>query len=116
MQDPTYILAAEHVGTAKARDGKLNIGGLEVPWTAGDNVDVYVRRSSADLSIFEIHMAPHDGLANEQLEQQNEEAAHHPLGAKEYWRREMVGRYRFGSDQHLMTNAEFEAEWHDDDE
>lgn len=112
MQDPTYILPAEHFGTAYGKDGQLNIGGLAVPYR-DTAVDVYIRRSSKDLSVVEIHIARHDGLAQEELDRQNEEAEHHPLGAKEYWRSEMVGKYTYGPDSHPMTNEEFEADWND---
>ena len=44
---------------------------------------------------------------------ENDEAARYPLGAKENWRDRMVGKYTTGSDGHLMTDAEFEAEWDD---
>jgi hypothetical protein len=45
------------------------------------------------------------------LDAKNEEAERYPLGPKEYWRGEMVGKYRYGSDSHVMTNEEFEADW-----
>lgn len=111
------ILPAEHLGTADLTGSDLDIGGLRVPlgqW--GDHVDhvhVYVRRSSGDMSVMEIHIARHDGLAQEEFDHQDEEAARYPLGPKEYWRGEMVGKWTYGEDGHLMTDEEFEADWED---
>jgi hypothetical protein len=107
------ILPAEHLGTARAVDGVLNVGGLNVsvPWGNEGRVDVYVRRSSDDLSIIEIHMARHDGLAQEELDEQNRQAEEYPLGPKEYWRGVMVGKYTSGPDNHLLTNEEFDTDW-----
>ncbi len=110
--ETTYILAAEWVGIAEVVDGILDVGGIKIDYP--NRADVYVRRSSKDLSIMEIHIARHDGLAVEWLEHQNEEAEHDPQGPKEYWRREMVGKYTYGPDEHLMTDEEFEATWTDE--
>lgn len=111
MQDPTYILPAEWFGTAEAPDGILNIGGVRIP--IGDrHADIYVRRDSKELSIIEVHWTRHDGLAQEQLDHQNDEAANDPRGPKEYWREQMVGHYRYGD--HLMTDEDFEEDWNDD--
>ena len=74
---------------------------------------VYVCRWADDLSIAEIQMAQHDGLSNAELEYQNELAEIYPLGPKEYWRSELVGKAIFGLDKHFMTNEEFEKDWHD---
>ncbi len=116
--DPVLILSAEHVGEAVVIDGMLDIGGVVVPFSGhGTSADgprhasVYVRRSSADLTVMEIHIARHDGLAQEALDRQNAEAEEHPLGAKEYWRGEMVGKYTTGADGHVMTDEDFEADW-----
>lgn len=104
----TLILAAEFVGEAVVNDdGTTTIPVDLSAW--GKPVCVYVRRSSKDLSIFEVALARHDGLAQEELDRQNEEAEHHPLGPKAYWRAEMVGKHTI--DGHPMTDAEFEAEW-----
>ena len=84
----SYILPAEHVGVAKATpDGTLDIGGvqLQFPGDMNGDVHVYVRRLSRDLSIAEIHIARHDGLAQEQLDQQNREALEDPRGPDAYW-------------------------------
>ena len=113
MHEPVYIMPAEHVGEAQIVDGMLNIGGLEVPFQNCYG-SVYVRRMSNDLSVAEIHLARHDGLAQEQLDQQNLEAERYPLGPKEYWRGEMVNKYRYGADCHIMTNEDFEEDWGDD--
>lgn len=111
-EDPVVILSAEHFGVAVTKDGVLDIGGVKVPYSEhGGTVHVYVRRSSSDLSIIEICVARHDGLAQEELNRENGEAEDHPLGAKEYWRSKMVGHYTTGADGHVMTDADFESEW-----
>lgn len=114
----SYILPAEHLGWAETKDGILNIGGLDVrvgQWARQGEIPVFVRRDSADLSIIEIHMARHDGLAQEELDRQSAEADRYPLGLKEYWRAEMVGKYTYGLDGHSMTDEEFEADWAESD-
>jgi len=122
------ILPAEFIGhAAHGDDGILRIGTprsdgsgvVEIRLIKGDlprwwndkTVAVYVRRSAHDLSVVEIQMAQHSGLFDEELEYQNEQAENYPLGPKEYWRSEQVGKYTYGIDNHLMTNEEFEAEW-----
>jgi hypothetical protein len=128
------ILPAEHVGTAKCgADGWLTIGPPDDPggqvrinlnrasdqngsgWFRSQDVPVYVRRYSYDLSVAEIHMARHDGIFQEELDEQNRQAEAYALGPKEYWRGEMVGKYTYGTDGHLMTDADFEEHWHDED-
>lgn len=111
--EPLMILPAEHFGTARSEDGILDIGGVKVPYSEDctGSVSVYVRRLSSDLSIMEIQLARHDGLAQEQLDAQNDEAENDPRGPKEYWRAKMVGHFTYGADGHLMTDAEFEADW-----
>lgn len=111
----TYILPAEWLGNAEIVDGYVDVGGVKVhaPWSMAS---VYVRRSSSDLSILEIHLARHDGLAQEEFDEQIRQADEYPLGPKEYWRSEMVGKYMIGTDQHLMTDQEFEEDWSEDDE
>ena len=87
---------------------------MEIPFAVGKNtgdIPVYVRRGSIDLRIIEVLIARHDGLAEEELEYQNEQAEIYPLGPKEYWRGEMVGKATYGVDHHLMTDEEFEADW-----
>jgi hypothetical protein len=127
------ILPAEFVGhAAHGDDGILRIGTpssdgsgvVEIRLTKGDlprwwrdkTVSVYVRRFADDLSVAEIHMAQHSGLFDEELAYQGEQAENYPLGPKEYWRSEMVGKYTYGSDNHFMTNEEFEEDWHDFEE
>ncbi len=122
------ILAPEFIGNAAhGDDGILRIGTprtdgsgvVEIRLSKGDfpgwwytnTVGVYVCRFSTDLSVAEIHIAQHDGLASAELEFQNEQADIYPLGPKEYWRSEQVGKYTYGVDNHLMTNEEFEDEW-----
>jgi hypothetical protein len=108
--EPVFILPAEYLGEAESPGGVLRIGGLEVPVWCG-SVSVFVRRASDDLSIMEVHIARHDGLAQEQLDQENMEADRYPLGPKEYWRSKMVGSFQYGTDGHRMTEEEFEADW-----
>ena len=127
------ILPPEFIGhAAHSDDGILRIGTprsdgsgvVEIRLTKGDlprwwgdkTVSVYVRRFAHDLSVVEILMAQHDGLADAELEYQNESAAIYPLGPKEYWRSELVGKAIFGLDDHFMTNEEFEEDWHDFEE
>lgn len=114
-QDMTYILPAEFVGNAEIKDGRLDVGGVKLQvgrWGhSGQGISVYVRRSSKDLTIMEIHMTRHDGLAQEELDQENLEAERYPLGPKEYWREKMVGKYTMGSDGRFMTNEDFEEDW-----
>ena len=110
-----YIMPAEHIGEANSPGRILDIGGVKIDvW--GESVSVYVRRDSDDLRVIEIHIVRHDGLAQEELDQQNAEAERYPLGPKEYWRSEMVGKYTYGSDGHTMTDEEFEADWVEHDE
>lgn len=113
------ILPAEYVGSARQNDdGTIDIGGLSVQlgrvWWNDNAIGVYVRRINTDLTVIEIHMARHDGLSQEELDHQNDEAMRYPLGPKEYWRSEMVGKYTYGPDGHLMTDEEFEIDWAED--
>ena len=80
-------------------------------WWYTNTVPVYVSRWADDLSIVEIQMAQHDGLHDAELEYQNEQADIYPLGPKEYWRGELVGKAAYGLDKHFMTNEEFEEDW-----
>lgn len=116
------ILSAEYVGQANIVDDVIDVGGLKIPlgltpWKGylPPSIGVYLRRDSTDLSVMEIHIARHDGYAQEELDQQNDEAERYPLGPKEYWRSEMVGKYRYGVDAHIMTNEEFESDWAEDE-
>ena len=106
------ILPAEAIGAARLADGHLDVGGVRVPVPVDwGEVPVHVRRSSSDLSVVEVLVAFHDGLAQEELDAQNAEAERYPLGPKEYWRSAMVGRYGYGADGHPTTDEEFEQEW-----
>lgn len=60
-REPMYILSAEYVGEAEVIDGMLDIGGVAIPWR--HPASIYVRRVSSDLSIAEIHIVDHDGMA-----------------------------------------------------
>ncbi len=106
-------MPAEFVGMAETKGGHIEIGGLRVPWRewCDGKQAVYVRRISRDLSVIEICIARHDGFAQEELDEQNREAEAYPLGPKEYWRGEMVGKYTYGTDGHKMTDEEFELDW-----
>ena len=101
----TTILPAKHIGDAKHdADGNLTIGhgndtvtvnlnrhgfpdeSVTRPgWWEDHHVSVYIRRSSDDLTVLEIHMARHDGLAQEELDEQNRQAAIYPGGPEAYW-------------------------------
>lgn len=111
------ILPAEFIGVAQAVEDMLDIGGLpvRVPWYADGEIAVFVRRSSRDLSIIEIHMARHDGLMQEEMDEQHRQADAHPGGPKEYWRGEMVGTSH-DCGKTAMTNEEFEQWWEEDEE
>ena len=85
-------------------------------WWYTKTVQVYVCRWADDLSIAEIQIAQHDGLAHAELEYQNECAEIYPLGPKEYWRSELVGKATYGLDGHFMSNEEFEEDWHECEE
>ncbi len=117
--EPVHILTAEYVGDATiGDDGLLDIGGLKVPvWHPPNRkISVYVRRVSSDLSVAEIVMARHDGLAQEVLDEENMEAERYPLGPKEYWRGQIVGKWTTGMDAHPMTDIDFEEYWTEMDE
>jgi death on curing protein len=114
------IFPAEYVGPLPYTAHVVRIGDLEITDVHGYNpASVYVRRVSgkiAGLSVADIIIAVvGDGYSEEELDAENDEAARYPLGAKEYWRGRMVGKYRTGTDGHLMSDAEFEAEWDDAD-
>lgn len=123
------ILPAEYIGeAAHDENGFLTIGCGEkivkihltkntLPgWSNRGSVSVYVRRFSTDLSVAEIHIAQHDGLSQEELDYENEQAGIYTLGPKEYWRAKMVGKYTYGFDSHLMTDEEFEKDWNEIEE
>jgi hypothetical protein len=112
-----WILPVEFAGVAEVIDGVLTVGGVDIPIGKPiRDLPVYVRRDSSDLSVMEVLMARHDGYAQEELDAQNDAAERYPLGPKEYWRKEMVGKYLYGPDEHLMTDEEFEADWPEDEE
>jgi hypothetical protein len=106
------ILPAEYFGLAQVTDDYLDVGGLRIKmdWRGCSNVPVFVRRNSDDLSVAEVILAHHDGYAQEELDAQNAEANRYPLGKKEYWRTQMVGKYTDGKG-HPMTDEQFE-EWY----
>lgn len=112
----TQILPAEGVAMAELNGDVLNIGGVELnlPDWGGNDMLVYVRRSSKDLSIIEIVMARHDGLDQEEDDEKWRQAEAYPLGAKEYWRSEMVGNWHYMGAP--LTNEQFEIDWQGDDD
>ncbi len=88
------LLPAELIGLATLTNGVLDIGGVEVRFNVGwPNLAVYVRRDARDLSVVEVELAIHDGIAEEELDIFNAEAERYPLGPTEYWRTKMVGRH-----------------------
>ena len=111
MNEPIYILDTEYLGEAEVVDGFLSIGNLQIPFDgyinskveSGRSAGVYIRRRSNDLKVAEIHIAQHDGYAQEVLDTENEEADRYPLGPKEYW------RTKFDSDE------DFDEFWGDED-
>jgi len=112
-----HVLPAEFVGHAQIHDGILDVGGVRVP-VAGmigpegtRTLGVYVRRYSNDLQVAEVHLADHDGLAQEELDSENDEAERYPLGPREYWRSKLVGKVTCGADEHLMTDEDFDEEY-----
>lgn len=77
----------ERLGMADCRLGVVTIGHVPVPWPhVRDTECVYVRRSLRDLSVVQIRLARHDGLADELLIAQVQEAERYPLGPAAYWR------------------------------
>ncbi len=112
----TVIYPAEYIGPLSYDGQSIRIGGLTVDDVHGYNpASVYVRRISGKtdgISVAEIIVSVvGDGYAQEELDQENAEADRYPLGQKEYWRSRMVGKYTYGADGHLMTDADFEMEW-----
>ena len=110
------VYGAEYIGELGYLNNTIRVGDLVIHDVHGYNpAAVYVRRISgkiAGISVAEIIIsAVGDGYAQEELDAENAEAARYPLGPKEYWRAEMVVKYRYGTDQHLLTDAEFEADW-----
>lgn len=108
------ILPAEFFGVAQAIDGILNIGGCEVPadWYADGQIGIYIRRSSRDLATIEIHLARHDGLADEENDEKHHQAMNHPGGPKAYWYAALVGHEHDDDCGHdPMTPAEYDELW-----
>ena len=97
------------VGIPLTKDGKPG-------WFSTNEVAIYIIRNSDDGSIAEISIDIEDGLTYCDFDFQSELGKSSPLGPKEYWRSEQVGKYTYGVDNHLMTNEEFEAEWNEIDE
>ena len=84
----TFILPAEWIGDASVDDrGYLLIGtpedhveidlnradGSTTGWWDDGKVEVYVRRSSKDLTVMEVHLCRHDMLAQEALDEANKD-------------------------------------------
>jgi hypothetical protein len=118
-----HIMPAECVGVAEVVDGVIDVGGCKIelgrpgynPRQEGDCVrgglSVYVRRLFHEGSVFDVALSFGDGLAEEELAEENRQAQTDPRGAKEYWREKSVGHDHYGPDQHVMTNEDFEREW-----
>jgi hypothetical protein len=116
-----HIMPAECVGVAKIIDGVLDVGGLKIElgrpgYVSGLGDDdpglaVYVRRLFHEGSVFDVALSFGDGLAQEELDNENDEAQNYPLGVKEYWRKKEVGNYLIGTDRRVMTDLDFEIEW-----
>jgi death-on-curing protein len=110
------IYPAEYVGALEYNDNTIEVGDIVVADVHGYNpAGVYVRRiggKTDGISVAEIIISVvGDAYAQEELDEQNAEAARYPLGAKEYWRARLVGKATFGPDDHPMTEEEFEEEW-----
>lgn len=113
---PLIMYPAEWIGQLPYESNTIRIGDFVVRDVHGYNpASIYVRRVSGKvdgMSVGEIIISVvGDASAQEELDAQNEEANRHPLGPKEYWRGQMVGKYTYGADGHVMTDEEFEAEW-----
>lgn len=106
--------AAEFVGDLPYQDHTIRLGDLVIPDVHGYNpAMVYLRRITGKvdgISVAEVMISVvGDRYAQDELDVENFEAIRYPLGAKEYWRGRMVGKYSIGG--RLMTNADFETEW-----
>lgn len=115
-REPLVIYPAEYVGGLAYEANTVELGDLRITGVHGFNpASVYLRRISGKvdgISVAEIIISVvGDGLAQEELDEENAEAQRYPLGPKEYWRGRMVGKYRYGADSHLMTDEEFERDW-----
>lgn len=113
---PLVIYPAEYVGDLQYSDNTVEVGNLIIRDVHGYNpAGVYVRRISGKtdgISVAEIIIsAVGDAYAQEELDAENAEAERYPLGIKEFWRSRLVGKATYGIDRHLMTDAEFEADW-----
>lgn len=52
-----------------------------------------------------------DGLTYCDFDFQSELGKSSPLGPKEYWRNELVGKHFYEAADRIMTNEDFEIEW-----
>ena len=121
QRPPLVIYAAEYVGALPFAENTISIGDLTIRDVHGYNpAAVYVRRISGKtegISVAEIIISMvGDGYAQEELDAENAEAERYPLGAKEFWRARTVGKATYGSDGHVMTDEEFEADWDESQE
>ena len=92
------------VGIPLTKDGKPG-------WFSTNEVAIYVTRYSDDGSIAEISMDIEDGLTYCDFDFQSELGKSSPLGQKEYWRNELVGKHFYEDENLFMTNEDFEFEW-----
>ena len=92
------------VGIPLTKDGKPG-------WFSTNEVAIYVTRYSDDGSIAEISMDIEDGLTYCDFDFQSEQGKSSPLGPKEYWRNELVGKHFYEDENCIMTDEDFEFEW-----
>ena len=86
LSSAQQLAPIEQVGLADCPSDTLVIGNLGVPWQRRRGAEcVYVRRSLRDLSVAQIRLAHHDGLADELLIARVQEAERYPLGPAAYW-------------------------------
>lgn len=81
---------AEFAVAATTVDGHIHIGEARIPWPQ-DMAHIYVRRliqpgDPSDGKVMEVHLAAHDGLAQEDLSQMERDAEQHPLGPVAFFR------------------------------
>lgn len=106
----TIVLPAELVGVVTVESGVVHVGELEIQAGPRDGlVSVYMRRSPVDLGAQEIIIAfDPTRCASEEEAAQYVEADRYPLGEKEYWRSELVGKCVWGDSSEVMTDEDFE--------
>lgn len=104
-----YIGTPQHNGNGLV-DIPLTKGG-KPGWFSTNEVAIYVTHYSDDGSIAAITMAIEDGLTYCDFDFRSEQGKSSPLGPKEYWRNELVGKHFYEAADRIMTNEDFEIEW-----